>query len=448
MELTHPKPFSIIGVASYKLFRNAISIFLLQRPLSAPTRLPYLDGYGQKDVYLPVHIALPRCHPAPHLTLFVVYVHLLAHIKSWAELCSHIIAPLESAIAGQQSGERILWTDTLREQFRSAQTNPTTRKSITLPRPSDQLWIVTDGSVTKHGIGATLYITRNEKPHLAGFFSAKLRKHQVSWLPCEIEALSIAAAIKHFSPFIIQSTHQACLLTDSKPCVQGFEKLCRGEFSASPQVTSFLSIVSRYQVNVRHLAGTANVPSDFASRNAPECNEPRCQICNFVALTEYSVVRSTSVQDICGLSGLPFTTRSAWIQIQSECPDLRRTHAHLKQGTRPSKKITNIKDVKRYLNVATIAKDGLLVVHRQTPLSSSNDLIIVPRTVLDGLVTALHIKLDHLSKHQLQLVMKRQFYALDMPQVIDHVCKTCHTCPSLLGLYRLCSATCEQLLEF
>jgi hypothetical protein len=96
------------------------------------------------------------------------------------------------------------------------------------------------------------------------------------------------------------------------------------------------------------------------------------------------VVRSTSVQDIRGLSGLPFTTRSAWIQIQSECPDLRRTHAHLKQGTRPSKKITNIKDVKRYLNVASIAKDGLLVVHRQTPLSSSNDLIIVPRTVLDG----------------------------------------------------------------
>ena len=38
------------------------------------------------------------------------------------------------------------------------------------------------------------------------------------------------------------------------------------------------------------------------------------------------------------------------------------THAHLTQGTRPFKKLTNIKDVKRYLNVATIASDGLLVV--------------------------------------------------------------------------------------
>ena len=77
----------------------------------------------------------------------------------------------------------------------------------------------------------------------------KLRKHQVTWLPCEIEALSIAAAIKHFSPYIIQSTHNTCLLTDSKPCVQAVEKLCSGEFSASPRVTSF----SRYQINVRHL---------------------------------------------------------------------------------------------------------------------------------------------------------------------------------------------------
>ena len=96
----------------------------------------------------------------------------------------------------------------------------------------------------------------------------------------------------------------------------------------------------------------------------------------------------------------PFTSRSAWLDIQSECLDLRRTHAHLKQGTRPFKKLTNIKDVKRYLSSATFSKDGLLVVPRNSPLSPSRELIIVPRSVLDGLVTALHIKLDHPSKHR------------------------------------------------
>ena len=185
--------------------------------------------------------------------------------------CSDNISPLEDVIAGLDSSNKIQWTDSLRALFSNAQKALSNNKSITLPRRFDQLWIVTDGSVTKRGIGATLYVMRENKLKLAGFFSAKLRKHQVTWLPCEIEALCIAAAVKHFSPFIIQSDSRTHVLTDSKPCVQAIEKLSRGEFSASPRVTSFLSTVSRYQVNVRHLAGTDNIPTDFASRNAPEC---------------------------------------------------------------------------------------------------------------------------------------------------------------------------------
>ena len=220
-----------------------------------------------------------------------------------------------------------------------------------LPSPQDTLWIVTDGSVSKRGLGATLYIMRDNRLFLAGFYSAKLRKHQVTWLPCEIEALCIGAAVKHFSPYVIQSHNRTYVLTDSKPCVQAIDKLSRGEFSASPRVTSFLSVASRYQVTLKHLAGSANIPSDFASRNAPECNEPNCQICGFILRTEDSVVRSVCVQDILNdKHSLPFTTRSAWLSIQADCPDLRRTHAHLKQGTRLSKKSTTVKDVKRYLS--------------------------------------------------------------------------------------------------
>ena len=349
--------------------------------------------------------------------------------------CSQIVSPLDDAIAGQQSTEKIVWSDELIEHFNNAQKLLASTRSITLPNPSDQLWIVTDGSVSKRGIGATLYITRDDKLRLAGFFSAKLRKHQVTWLPCEIEALCIAAAVKHFSPYIIQSKTNICVLTDSQPCVQAIEKLCRGEFSASPRVTSFLSTISRYQVQVRHLAGSENLVSDFASRNAPECQEPRCQICSFIQQTEDSVVRSLSATNITdSIQKLPFTTRSAWINIQSECPDLRRTHAHLRQGTRPSKKLTNIKDVKRYLNVASIAKDGLLVVKHHDPLSPPTEMIIIPREVLDGLVTALHIKLDHPTKHQLELVMKRHFYALDIRKSIERACDTCHTCASLIKI--------------
>ena len=56
----------------------------------------------------------------------------------------------------------------------------------------------------------------------------------------------------------------------------------------------------------------------------------------------------------------------------------------------------------------------MLVVRRYDPFVPSTELIIIPRSVLDGLITALHIKLDHPSRHQLELVMKRHFYALDL----------------------------------
>ena len=160
--------------------------------------------------------------------------------------CSQLLALLDEIISGKESRDAIQWTDTSLVHFHAAQNALKEHKSITLPRPSDQLWIVTDVSVAKSGIGATLYVNRDSKLQLAGCFSAKLRKHQVTWLPCEIEALSIAASIKHFSPYIIQSVQPTCLLTDSKACVQAVQKLCRGEFSSSPRVTSFLSIVSRY----------------------------------------------------------------------------------------------------------------------------------------------------------------------------------------------------------
>ena len=210
--------------------------------------------------------------------------------------------------------------------------------------------------------------------------------------------------------------------------MQAYER----EFSASPRVSTFLSTVSRYQASVRHVSGSVILPSDFASRNATPCEDEACQICTFTKLTQDYAVLSALIQDI--LSGdkrLPFTSRTAWLALQAECADLRRTGAHLQQGTRPSKKLINIKDVKRYLNVATITKDGLFIMRRDEPLVPSRKCIIVPRQVLDGLLTALHIQPTHPSSHQLKAVTNRYLCALEIHKAIDRVTQACHLCASL-----------------
>ena len=270
---------------------------------------------------------------------------------------------------------------------------------------------------------------------LAGFFSAQLRKHQVRWLPCEIEALGIAAAVKHFAPYIAQFTSTINVLTDSKPCVQAFEKLSRGEFSASPRVTTFLSTISRYSLTVRHLAGSANLPSDFASRNAPTCSNDACQVCSFVSRLEEVSVRQVTVSDIMsGSCRLPFTGRSAWLSSQQDCHDLRRVKAHLSQGTRPSHKQTKIRDVKRYLQVTSLARDGLLVVRRSEAFSAVRECIVVPRQVVPGLLCALHLRFQHPSQFQLKQLFSRYFYALDLDAHLSDLYGSCHACAALKRL--------------
>ena len=104
-----------------------------------------------------------------------------------------------------------------------------------------------------------------------------------------------------------------------------------------------------------------------------------------------------------------------------------------------------MKDVKRYLQVASIASDGLLIVKNQQPLCRYSESIIVPRQVLHGVLSALHIKLEHPTEHQLKMVVKRYLYALDMDRAIASVSQSCHTCASIRNTPATCieQSTCD-----
>ena len=149
-----------------------------------------------------------------------------------------------------------------------------------------------------------------------------------------------------------------------------------------------------------------------------------CQICKFIAENEEATVPSVYVADI--LSGkypTPYNSPAAWKATQQDCPSFRRAYTHLTQGTRPNKKSKQIKDVKRYLKDCSIGRDGILVVRCEMPFAQTQDLTIVLRQVLPGLLSALHLKLGHPSKYQLTKVSHRYFSALDVDSLIANVSK-------------------------
>ena len=114
-----------------------------------------------------------------------------------------------------------------------------------------------------------------------------------------------------------------------------------------------------------------------------------------------NVVCTVSVSDVlASVAKMPFTNRTAWKSAQYDCQTLRRAHArevklkqlsahaHLTQGTRPVKKACNIKDLKRFLQVATVnCEKGLSVCRQQ---------------IVDSCACASVAWFTHRSAHQLQ----------------------------------------------
>ena len=373
--------------------------------------------------------ALIACEPPKTVTAMRSFIGAYKTFNRVVKQCTSHVSALEELISGRQKRDGIVWTDEALRIFNSAKKALENTPSICLPRPDDELMIVHDGC--NGGIGSILFVKREDRLSLGQYFSAKLKSHHQKWLPCEIEALSIAASINHFAPLIRESKNITQILTDSRPCVQSWCKLLRGEFSTSARVATFLSTISEFNVELQHLKGDLNMPSDFQSRNPPTCTSGVCQICKFVSETSDSVVRKVCVDDILsGRAQAPYSNRMAWKDIQLNCTDLKRVHAHLSSGTRPTSK-SRMTNVKRYLQKVVIGKDGLLVVLQSEPFLPRRELIVVPQNVILGFMTSLHLRLNHPTEHQLHLVFQRNFFALKSQHFAKVTLQNCDLCQSL-----------------
>lgn len=362
------------------------------------------------------------------------WIGAVKHLKPCIPQYSSILSPLESAVGGKESRDRLQWTTDLTSSFEAAKLALHNLKPIFYPKPTDQLVITTDAASSNGGIGSVLFIIRDGETKLGGYFSLKMKSFQLNWLPCEQEALAITSSINHWKIFIKNSRLKTQILTDSKPCVQAFIKLTRGEFSQSNRIVTFLSALSLYNISLQHISGTSNELSDYLSRNPAECNldHEHCQICSFTKEQMSATVLSISVSDVIERKvAMPFTSPLAWRSTQQECPDMRRAYAMLRQGTKPSHKQCKSKDTRSYRSIATISNEGLLVVKKDIPYLGTHNLTIIPRSVLPGLLTALHLRLSHPSKGQLSKAFHRHFYALDAEKQIEYITKECSHCSAL-----------------
>ena len=57
--------------------------------------------------------------------------------------------------------------------------------------------------------------------------------------------------------------------------------------------------------------------------------------------------------------------------------------------------------------------------------------MVISRSVVDGFLAALQVKLDHLSRHEMKLVSQRYFFALGLNKALDRCSQSCQLCSFL-----------------
>lgn len=168
---------------------------------------------------------------------------------------------LQEAIAGQKKGSQspITWTKKIKTAFKQLKDDLANSALLAFPDPHAQFSIQTDALGS--AIGAVLQQFKDNAWQPLCFFSRKLTTAQGKYSAYDRELLAVYAAIKHFR-FMVEGRN-FFILSDHKPLIFAFAQKPE---RASPRQARYLSYISEFTTDIRHVAGKDNLVTDTLSR--------------------------------------------------------------------------------------------------------------------------------------------------------------------------------------
>ena len=334
--------------------------------------------------------------------------------------------PLDREIPASRTGkELVVWTPTLLTAFKQVQEllqNPVT---VTVPRPGDTPYIVSDACTSIPACGTKLFLKR---PGVSGFLSSfhhgcRLPKRMKEYSPCEVEAYALHQGVAKNAHFIKVCGQPGICLVDSKAVYQAKQKMDAGHFSTSRRIQDLVANLSAKRMVVQLIS--AKLPSpllqyiDFSSRHPVQCTLSDCRICREVEEPDTTFFGAVLTE--------PYILSPAgWLDIQRTDEDLRRAHSILTSGTKLGQKQKNGGDLKKYLRICSVNKKGLLIVQKQLPFQvKPAELIVIPRAFAHNLARVIHHRLDHPNHSQMKQQFGRSYYTLDSDRVLKEIFDTC-----------------------
>ena len=333
---------------------------------------------------------------------------------------------LDAEIPASRSGkELITWTPDLINSFLSVQQILKNPLNVTVPRKGDTPYIVSDGCTSLPACGTKLFLKR---PGVDGFLNSfhhgcRLPKRLKEYSPCEVEAYSLAQGVAHNKFYIKLTGEPGICLTDSKAVNEAKQRLDNGFFSSSRRLQDLLTNLSALRMGIQLIS--AKLPSplltyiDFSSRHPVECTLEDCRVCLEAAKPDLTVMGTTkAVPHIASTAG--------WQEMQRSDKDLRQACSILTSGSKLSAKQKHAGDVKKYLKVCKVNKDGLLVAEKQRPLQARpSERIVIPRSYAPHICRIIHNKLDHPVPNQMKKLFDMSYFTLDSDALLKEIYDTC-----------------------
>ena len=193
------------------------------------------------------------------------FKQVTACIKNYAPL----IGPLETAVGGKSSQEKVRWTPAMIEAFELAKDSIRGVEPIHCPKPTDILEFYPDYSEEQNAIGGWMKIIRpatEDKPEetlLGGHFSQRLGPRKNKIIPCEGEALACRCLINHHRNYLRENKNTSTVFTDNLPVCQAWKKMKTGIWSKSSKVATLLTNMSIFNLEFVHLPGIKQLYGDY-----------------------------------------------------------------------------------------------------------------------------------------------------------------------------------------
>ena len=121
-------------------------------------------------------------------------------------------------------------------------------------------------------------------------------------------------------------------------CVEDTNKLKKGEFSLSSQLSTFLMTFNEINVSLCHISGKAS------NRDPIKCTNENFQVYKSLSVESPIPVKSLNTEDIIsGNFKIPCTNHVSWKNVQKKNNDFCEVYSHLSFGSRPGKKEKTLK---------------------------------------------------------------------------------------------------------